>query len=79
MSVPWTQQVDELVTSALVLARSRQGRIAALLIAVPPELPRDQVGQLLGSRLAACGHPGLEIATHPAQGAMRITRAEFER
>lgn len=79
MPAPWTHQIDELVTSTLVLARSRSGRIAAVNVAVPPPLPLDQVATLLRARLASCGHPGLEVLTHASTGAMRITRAEFER
>lgn len=79
MAVSWTQQVEELVTSTLVLARSRTGRIAAVNIAVPASMPIEQVGTLLQARLAACGHPGLEIVTHATNGALRITSAEFER
>ncbi len=79
MSVPWTQQVEELVVSALLLARSRTGRIAAVNIAVPPPLPVEQVGVLLRARLAACGHPGLEVVTRASPGTMRIMSAEFER
>lgn len=79
MSVPWTQQVEELVTSTLMLARSRSGRIAAVNVAVPLSLPVDQVATLLKARLAACGHPGLEVVANATSGAMRITSAEFER
>lgn len=79
MAVPWTQQVEELVTSTLLLARTRSGRIAALNVSVPGEISEQQVSTLLRARLAACGHPGLEIVTHVTSGPMRITSAEFER
>lgn len=79
MAASWTQQVEDLVTSALVLARSRSGRIAAVNVAVPATLPREQVRNLLLSRLAACGYPGLEVVISAGVGALRITSAEFER
>ncbi len=79
MAVPWIQQVEELVTSALVLARSRSGRMAAVNVAVPEAMPQEQIGRLLKARLAACGHPGLEVVLQPSTGALRITSAEFER
>jgi hypothetical protein len=75
----WSEQVEALVMGALVLARSRAGRIAAVNVEVPPTLPLEQVRALLLTRLSACGYPGLEIVAHPGVGALRITSAEFER
>ncbi|MDP2307289.1 MAG: hypothetical protein Q8P18_14785 [Pseudomonadota bacterium] len=78
MSVPWAQQVEEVVASVLMLARPR-GRLAAVRIGVPPDIAAEPVIALLRSRLAACGHPGLEVVTLLAAGPMRLLSAEFER
>ena len=75
----WSEQVEALVMGALVLARSRSGRFAAVNVVVPPTLPLEQVRALLLTRLTACGYPGLEIVANPGVGALRITSAEFER
>lgn len=78
MSVPWTQQVDELVTSVLMLARPR-GRLVAVRIGVPDDIPPEPVVALLRSRLAASGHPGLGVVTLLASGPMRLLSVDFER
>ncbi len=78
MPVPWPQQVEEVVTSALMLARAR-GRIAAVRVGVPRDIAIEPVVAMLRSRLAACGHPGSEVVTLLATGPMRLISAEFER
>lgn len=78
MPVPWLQQVEDVVNSALMLARSR-GRIAAVRVGVPGDVASEQVVALLRTRLAACGHPGLEVVTLVASGPMRLLSADFER
>lgn len=78
MLVPWSQQVEDVVNSALMLARSR-GRLAAIRVGVPSDVASEQVVARLRARLAACGHPGLEVVTLEAIGTMRLLSADFER
>lgn len=79
MALAWTQEAEDLVSSSLLLARSRSGRMAALNVAVPNYIPLEQVRNFLANRLAACGYPGLEILVRGTTGPLRITSAEFER
>jgi hypothetical protein len=77
--VSWTHQIEELATSALVLARSRAGRIAAVTVGVPPGTSPELVVQHLRERLATYGYPALEVSTLSSPGPLRILTAEFER
>ena len=78
MSYPLLSQLEELLASIDLQARGRSGRIAAVTVGAPRNSPED-LGALLRRRLAALGHPDVEVSLRPEPGVMRLLTMEFFR
>ena len=72
------EQADALAQGVATMTRSHAGRLTALTITAPAAV-RDVIGPLFDQHLAVAGIDFVDLSIEPAEGPLRVVKAEFER
>lgn len=76
------RHVQDITSGVLTLARSRQGRIAALTVLADAgfiEESGDSLRSALAERLAAFGNCSVDVVLRPGEGPPRLLSIEYSR